>query len=348
MMLAEATGFDLDARTVALRTAGGRGDARLRHADRRRRARSTTTSATRSGRSTPPSSRRSRARCTSARRSCGRSRRPRSPQTEEERERLLTFVVVGAGPDRRRDGRADRRDRPRHAARLPRHRHVARRRCCWSRPAIACWPRSRRSCRRRRDEVAREPRRDAAGRPHGHRHRRRRRDDRATERRARAATVIWAAGVLASGVVEHAGRGLRAPRPTSVGRLLVEPDLTLPGHPEVLAIGDMVQVRGARPAARRRAGGDADGALRGQAASRDRLRERRARAVQVQGQGQPGHDRAGARGRRPAAADPGQRLRRLGAVARDPPLLPGRLPEPAAGAACAGASASSRTGAGRG
>ena len=35
-----------------------------------------------------------------------------------------------------------------------------------------------------------------------------------------------------------------------VGRLLVEPDLTLPGHPEVLAIGDMVQVARRRPAAR--------------------------------------------------------------------------------------------------
>ena len=32
-----------------------------------------------------------------------------------------------------------------------------------------------------------------------------------------------------------------------VGRLLVEPDLTLPAHPEVFAIGDMVQVRGADP-----------------------------------------------------------------------------------------------------
>ena len=29
-----------------------------------------------------------------------------------------------------------------------------------------------------------------------------------------------------------------------VGRLIVEPDLSLPGHPEVLAIGDMVRVRG--------------------------------------------------------------------------------------------------------
>jgi NADH dehydrogenase len=31
------------------------------------------------------------------------------------------------------------------------------------------------------------------------------------------------------------------------GRILVQPDLTLPGHPEVLAIGDMVRVRGKVP-----------------------------------------------------------------------------------------------------
>jgi NADH dehydrogenase len=30
------------------------------------------------------------------------------------------------------------------------------------------------------------------------------------------------------------------------GRVAVEPDLTLPGHPEVLALGDMVRVRDAR------------------------------------------------------------------------------------------------------
>ena len=125
------------------------------------------------------------------------------------------------------------------------------------------------------------------------------RDERRAERPRR--TIIWAAGVLAASVSARAGRGRQAPRPTSVGRLLVEPDLSLPGHPEVLAIGDMVQVRGARPAARRRAGGDADGPLRGQARPRPAAREGR-RAVQVQGQGQPGDDRPGARGGRAAAA----------------------------------------------
>ncbi len=58
-----------------------------------------------------------------------------------------------------------------------------------------------------------------------------------------ARTVVWAAGVVAS---ELAGKlAAKAGRePDSAGRLEVEPDLSLPGHPEVLAIGDMVRVRG--------------------------------------------------------------------------------------------------------
>jgi NADH:ubiquinone reductase (H+-translocating) len=59
-----------------------------------------------------------------------------------------------------------------------------------------------------------------------------------------ARTVVWAAGVVAS---ELAG-ALAAETGAAVdraGRVAVGPDLTLPGHPEVLAIGDMVQVHDA-------------------------------------------------------------------------------------------------------
>jgi NADH dehydrogenase len=56
-------------------------------------------------------------------------------------------------------------------------------------------------------------------------------------------TVIWAAGVTASALAgllaEQSGAEL-----DRAGRVSVEPDLTLPGHPEVLALGDMVRVRG--------------------------------------------------------------------------------------------------------
>jgi NADH dehydrogenase len=64
--------------------------------------------------------------------------------------------------------------------------------------------------------------------------------------RVRAGTVIWAAGVLASGLSQTLAEAGGA-ETDSVGRIVVEPDLTLPGHPDVLAIGDMVQVRGEDP-----------------------------------------------------------------------------------------------------
>ena len=53
-----------------------------------------------------------------------------------------------------------------------------------------------------------------------------------------AATIIWAAGVQSS----PAAQWLDAPA-DKVGRLKVEPDLTVPGHPEIFAIGDAAIVR---------------------------------------------------------------------------------------------------------
>src|SRR5947208_441049 len=55
-------------------------------------------------------------------------------------------------------------------------------------------------------------------------------------------TVVWAAGVTASPLAAKlAGRsGAELDR---AGRVAVAPDLTLPGHPEVFALGDMVSVR---------------------------------------------------------------------------------------------------------
>jgi NADH dehydrogenase len=53
----------------------------------------------------------------------------------------------------------------------------------------------------------------------------------------RAGTVLWGAGVLAS----PAGRWLQVETDKS-GRIMVGPDLTVPGHPEVFAIGDTAHV----------------------------------------------------------------------------------------------------------
>ena len=81
-----------------------------------------------------------------------------------------------------------------------------------------------------------------------------------SRRRIEARTKIWAAGVSASPL----GRQLADQTAAEVdrsGRVLVEPDLTLPGHPEVFVIGDMmalddlpgvspVAIQGAKHAAR--------------------------------------------------------------------------------------------------
>jgi NADH dehydrogenase len=54
-----------------------------------------------------------------------------------------------------------------------------------------------------------------------------------------ADTVLWAAGVAASPL----GRTLGVPV-DRVGRVLVEPDLSVPGHPEAFVIGDLAHVPG--------------------------------------------------------------------------------------------------------
>jgi NADH dehydrogenase len=54
--------------------------------------------------------------------------------------------------------------------------------------------------------------------------------------------AIWAAGVEASRLAADLGE-LSGADIDRAGRVTVEPDLTLPGHPEVLALGDMVRVR---------------------------------------------------------------------------------------------------------
>ena len=51
--------------------------------------------------------------------------------------------------------------------------------------------------------------------------------------RVDAGTVLWAAGVAASSLVKTLGV------PTDrAGRVIVEPDLSIPGHPEVFVVGD--------------------------------------------------------------------------------------------------------------
>jgi NADH dehydrogenase len=57
-----------------------------------------------------------------------------------------------------------------------------------------------------------------------------------------ARTVVWAAGVTASSLAAQLGEATGAELDRA-GRLIVEQDLSLPGHPEVFALGDMVAIR---------------------------------------------------------------------------------------------------------
>ena len=56
-------------------------------------------------------------------------------------------------------------------------------------------------------------------------------------------TVVWAAGVRAAGIAEVLARGTGAGTDRA-GHIEVNPDLTLPGHPEISVIGDAAVVAG--------------------------------------------------------------------------------------------------------
>jgi NADH dehydrogenase len=61
--------------------------------------------------------------------------------------------------------------------------------------------------------------------------------------RINAHTVVWAAGVQASPLAKMLAEQCHADVDRS-GRIATLPDLTLPGHPEVFAVGDMVTLNG--------------------------------------------------------------------------------------------------------
>ena len=62
-----------------------------------------------------------------------------------------------------------------------------------------------------------------------------------TSRRIEATTKVWAAGVQASPLGKTLSEQTGAPL-DKAGRISVNPDLTLPGHPEVFVIGDMINL----------------------------------------------------------------------------------------------------------
>jgi NADPH-dependent 2,4-dienoyl-CoA reductase/sulfur reductase-like enzyme len=140
--------------------------------------------------------------------------------------------------------------------------------------------------------------------------------------------VVWAAGVTASRLAGKLAELTGAERDRA-GRVTVESDLTLPGHPEVFAIGDMIRVRngsgdpivlpGVAPVAMQQGRYAA-------AVVRARIRRRQYGAFRYRDKGQPSHDRPSSRSRR-HQGPPAQRLSRLGDLAARAPLVPDRLPE---------------------
>jgi NADH:quinone reductase (non-electrogenic) len=56
--------------------------------------------------------------------------------------------------------------------------------------------------------------------------------------RVEAYTKIWAAGVMAPGLAQRLAEATGAPTDRA-GRIVVEPDCTVPGHPEIFVVGDM-------------------------------------------------------------------------------------------------------------
>ena len=59
--------------------------------------------------------------------------------------------------------------------------------------------------------------------------------------RIEALTKIWAAGVSAPPLAQQLAKATGAPTDRA-GRIQVEPDCTVPGHPEIFAIGDMMAI----------------------------------------------------------------------------------------------------------
>jgi NADH:quinone reductase (non-electrogenic) len=61
------------------------------------------------------------------------------------------------------------------------------------------------------------------------------------EERIETRTVLWAAGVVASRFTEVVAHATAAQR-DKMGRIIVQSDLTVPGHPEIFVIGDIAHV----------------------------------------------------------------------------------------------------------
>ena len=144
-------------------------------------------------------------------------------------------------------------------------------------------------------------------------------------------TVLWAAGVLASSFGRKVAEATGAPTDRS-GRVIVGPDLTIPGHPEIFVVGDAA-VEPWKPD--HPTPGVAQGAIQGGRYAAKVIRRRilgpAVRPVPLQRPRRCRRHRPAVGGdqhRLARAVRATERLHGLGAVARDPSRLPDRLLEP--------------------
>ncbi len=135
-------------------------------------------------------------------------------------------------------------------------------------------------------------------------------------------TVIWAAGVQASPLAGMLAEATGA-ETDRAGRIAVLPDLSLPGHPEVFAVGDMAAINnlpGLCEVAMQ-------GGLHAANTIKRRLKGQRQRALQVPRPRERRRHRS-LQGDRERAATAPQRVPRMGGVAVRAPGLPQRLRPP--------------------
>ena len=141
--------------------------------------------------------------------------------------------------------------------------------------------------------------------------------------RIEAVTKMWAAGVQASALTGTLSEQTGAPLDRA-GRIGVNPDLTLPGYPEVFVVGDMIDLDNLPGG---RAGRDPGRQVRRQDDRRPARGQDAPEAVQVLRQGVDGHHQPLPRGGHDRQV-PADRLRRLADVAGRAPRLHHRVQEP--------------------